>query len=131
MSWFHRSLIFGGGAVAAIALIFLSAVFIAVNEPSDGASIIGVDTPRVTSEESAADPSLAPAEETAGSETLTSAIAALVSAEFRAVRTAVKSKRSLPRVIRAAYIPRRNTRPARQGPNSSRPRLSSTLRTAK
>lgn len=114
ISWYHRSLIFGGGAVATIVLVFLSAVFIAVNEPSYEASIVGVDTPDYAAGASADDPSLAPAEETAVSEALTSAIAALVSGELRAVRAVVKSKRSLPRVIRAASIPRRDPRPARQ-----------------
>ena len=114
ISWYHRSLIFGGGAVATIVLVFLSAVFIAVNEPSYEASIVGVDTPDYAAGASADDPSLAPAEETTVSETLTSAIAALVSGELRAVRAVVKSKRSLPRVIRATSIPRRDPRPARQ-----------------
>src|SRR5688572_24779291 len=83
LSWFHRSLIFGGG-VAVIALIFLSAIFTAISERPDQAAIeldasgISSDTP--------IDESLVPLEE--GPETtdmFTSASSPLLFGELRAL----------------------------------------------
>jgi hypothetical protein len=48
ISWFHRSLIFGGGALAAIGLIFLSAVFIAISEDPETAASDGMSDPAYT-----------------------------------------------------------------------------------
>ena len=107
ISWFHRSLIFGGGAVAAIAIIFLSAVFVAVNDPSDRAAVDGVDTPSYQSD--AIDDSLAPVEETAATDIFTSAIESQVFGELRTLRPVVRPR--IPQVQRAAYVPRRTSPP--------------------
>ena len=112
ISWFHRSLIFGGGAVAAFAIIFLSAVFIAISEPSDRASVVGVDTSGYPSDEPI-DDSLAPVDEPAtATDILTSAIASQVFGELPTVRPVVRTQRSDPQAHRSAYIPR-TSRPAR------------------
>lgn len=111
ISWFHRSLIFGGGAAAAVAVIFLSAIFIAVNEPSDRASVVGVDTPDYESDASI-DYSLATVEQTATADIFTSAVAPQVLGELRAFRRpTVRFQRNTPRVRRAVNLPRRTPRP--------------------
>ncbi|MDI1242989.1 MAG: hypothetical protein PSX80_13825 [bacterium] len=120
ISWFHRSLIFGGGAAAAVAIIFLSAVFIAISEPSDRASVEGVEVPSYESDapvdESLGDNSLAPANEptpTTTANVLTPANASQVFGEIPADRRPnVRSRRSTLSVQRAAHIPRRTPRPA-------------------
>ena len=106
ISWFHRSLIFGGGGVAVIAIIFLSAVFIAVSEPSDIAAADGIENSGYP-DDTPIDDNLAPVEETATADIVASAIAALVSGEFRPSRPVVRSQRIARRVHRAAYVPRR------------------------
>ena len=118
ISWFHRSLIFGGAAAGAVTIIFLSALFIAVNEPSERASVEGVDTPgydldapmNATLELD----SLAPADETSAKVNLsTPEIASQVVGEFRTGRRAtVRSRRSTISSRRTASIPLRPSRPA-------------------
>lgn len=111
ISWFHRSLIFGGAAAAAVMIVFLSAVFIAMNERSERASADGVETPNYASDTSI-DETSAPVDETATADIFTSAIESQVFGELRAIRPVVRSKRSIPQVRRAAFVPRRTPRPA-------------------
>ncbi len=106
ISWFHRSLIFGGGAVAAIAIIFLSAVFIAVSEPADRASVDGVDTPTYESDASI-DDSLVTDGEPALADVPASEAEPQVLGELLIARPVVRTQRRSPQVQRAAFIPRR------------------------
>jgi len=105
ISWFHRSLIFGGGAVAAFALIFLSAVFVAVSEPSDMANVDRVDNSPYPSDAAIDDSPVDLLPETTN--IFTSTISPLVFGELSTGPPVVRSKRNSPRVQRVAYIPRR------------------------
>ena len=116
ISWFHRSLIFGGAAVAAVALIFLSAVFIAISETSEVAAIDSIDSPAFPSD-TEIDDSLALAEEPATADIFTSTISAIVLGELRTLRPVVRSRRIAPRVHHAADIPRRRPSTPAQGTN--------------
>jgi hypothetical protein len=104
ISWFHRSLIFGGGAIAAVAVIFLSAVFIAVNEPSDRVAADGIESSGYPLDGSI-DISLAAAEDQTTADVFT-AIEPVVLGELRSDRPVVRSNRNAVRAYRSAYIPR-------------------------
>jgi len=106
ISWFHRSLIFGGGAVAAIVIIFLSAVFIAVSEPADRASVEGVDTPKFESDASI-DDRLVTDDEPAMADVPASEAEPQVLGELLVARPVISSKQNTPRIQRSAFIPRR------------------------
>ncbi|MEQ1762262.1 MAG: hypothetical protein ABL984_03850 [Pyrinomonadaceae bacterium] len=107
ISWFHRSLIFGGGAAAAIVIIFLSALFIAVSEPSDIAAVDGIDNSGYPLDAEIDDSPAGVLPES--TDIFTSAISPLVFGELRTLRPVVRSRRVLPRVQRAVYIPRRRS----------------------
>ncbi|MEO5859364.1 MAG: hypothetical protein ABIR33_10490 [Pyrinomonadaceae bacterium] len=111
ISWFHRSLIFGGAAAAAVMIVFLSAVFIAMSERSDMASVDGVDTPSYPSN-APIDISLPPVDETAATDDSTSAIGSKILGELRTIRRVVKSHRIITEVQRVDYRPRRTRLPA-------------------
>lgn len=112
ISWFHRSLIFGGGAVAAFVLIFLSALFIAVSEQSDIASADVIDNPGYPSDAEIDDGPAGVLPETA--DTFPLASSPLVLGELRTFKPVVRSRRVLRRVQRAVYIPRRPASPPTQ-----------------
>lgn len=105
ISWFHRSLIFGGGAIAAVAVIFLSAVFIAVNEPSDRVAADGIESSGYPLDGSI-DISLAAAAEDQTTADVFTAIEPVVLGELRSDRPVVRSNRNAVRAYRSAYIPR-------------------------
>ncbi len=109
ISWFHRSLIFGGAAAAAVLIIFLSAVFIAMSERSDRASVDGVNTPSYPSDDPV-DDTLAPVNETAAADIFTSPIESQVFGELRTIRPVIRTQRSIPQIQRASYVPRRTPR---------------------
>ena len=108
ISWFHRSLIFGGGAVAAVAIIFLSALFIAVNEPAERASVEGIETPTYESD-APIETRLETADQPPALDVPTYEVESQVFGELRAdPRPIVRSHQHTPRIQRAAFIPRRN-----------------------
>ncbi len=113
ISWFHRSLIFGGASAAAVTIIFLSALFIAVSESSDRVSLESVDTTPNYESDASIDDSLVNAEETATATVAAPEIASQIVGELRSDRRpVVRSKRGKLRIQRAAFIPRRTPRPA-------------------
>ena len=106
VSWFHRSLVFGGG-VAVIALIFLSAIFTAISERPDQAAGGNADTP-VYTDDMAFDDGPALVEE-AAPDIFKSMISPRVFGELLAPRRVVRPRRVRHRVYRAVYKPRRFT----------------------
>src|SRR5690606_25806329 len=96
ISWFHRSLIFAGGAVAVIAAIFLSAVFVAINESSESTADVDDDLPAYSSD-APLDTSTVSSDEPATADGLTAA-SAIASGEFRTARPFSRTRHAVPRV---------------------------------
>jgi hypothetical protein len=110
ISWFHRSLIFGGAGVAVIAVIFLSALIIAVSDPTEATSAGADESDRISDAPIAN--IVAATEEPAVADTEKSPVTAAVSAKLRTVRRPARIQRDLAQVRRVAHIPRRFPRPA-------------------
>jgi hypothetical protein len=108
ISWFHRSLIFGGAGVAGIAVIFLSALIIAVSDPTE-ATVAG-EPDHIS--DAPIDNRVAATEEPAVADTEKSPVTEAVSAKLRTVRRPARIQRDVAQVRRGAHIPRRSPRPS-------------------
>ena len=104
LSWFHRSLIFGGG-LAVIAVIFLSAILTAISERS--AEVAG-GSPDASgySGDAPVDERLPSADGPSASDFIASSVSPLVLGQLRTLRSHAGSKRPRPRVRHAALRPR-------------------------
>lgn len=103
ISWFHRSLIFGGGSVAAITLIFLSAVLIGINDPADRAAVDDMDIPSGLSHIEIGD-TRGTDEVSELNDIFVADAEAIVSGELGKLQPAVRSIRTRPRVNRAPHV---------------------------
>ena len=105
LSWFHRSLIFGGG-LAMVAVIFLSAIFTAVTERSAEVAGGSPDT-SVYSSDAPVDGLLPSADGPSASDIIATSVSPLVLGQFRNLRPHLRSNPSRGRVRHAAFRPRR------------------------
>ena len=103
ISWFHRSLIFGGGSVAAVTLIFLSAVLIGINDQADRAAVDDMDIPSGPSNIEMVD-ARGTDEPSELNNIFVSDAEAIVSGELGTVQSADRSIRVRHRVRRAPHV---------------------------